>query len=193
MPLLSGAVPKVLPRDTLAYVRLANVPDTVDRFLATGTGRMFQDPQLRPLVSDTWATIKESLSQVQEQLGMTLDELISIPQGEIAFGVFRLDGQDRPGLALIVDCGNKLSEAKKLFARLKEMAETSGSRRIEEQTIAGTTVTVFSRGGGGCAEHVFEKDGTFVLCPDPESARAIITHWEGRQRDSFEDNAKFGE
>ena len=186
-----AAAPQILPQETLVYIRVANVPETVERFLQTGTGRMFSDPQVRPMVSDAYATAKEAFAQVQEQLGMSLDELLSIPQGEIAFGMFPVEGQEFPGMALIVDCGKNVASARKFFDRLKEMAEAAGER-VAEDTLAGTKITVLGSGGGrGPRPHLFEKDSTFVLCPDLESARVILNHWTGRNDRGFEDNAKF--
>jgi hypothetical protein len=171
-------------------VRLADVPDAVARFKQSALGRIINDPQMRPLVSDAYSAINQAFVQVQERLGVSLDELLSIPQGEIAFGGFRLEGQARPGMAFIIDCGQNIATARKLFGRLKEIAEADGARVIEE-TIAGTKVTVIA-GNDGPQFHLFEKDSTFVLCLDVESARTVIANWLGRDRDSFEDNAKFG-
>jgi len=185
-----ATAPKLLPRETLFYVRVADVPDTVARLKQTTMGRILNDPQIRPLASDIYAQINDAFSQVQERLGMSLDELLSIPRGEIAFGVFRLAEQARPGMALILDCGENLPTARKLVGKLKEIGEASGLKIVEE-TVAGTKVTVLS-GGDGPQVHLFEKDSTFVLCPDLESARAIISNWLGRERDAFENNAKFG-
>src|SRR5687768_15982782 len=127
-----ATAPKLLPRETLFYVRVADVPDTIARFKQSGLGRIAGDPQMRPLVSDAYAAVKEAFAQVQEQLGMSLDELLSIPQGEIAFGGFRLEGQGRPGMAFIIDCGQNIVTARKLFGRLKELAETMGGARVVE-------------------------------------------------------------
>jgi hypothetical protein len=186
-----ATAPRLLPRETFFYARVADVPQSIERFKETALGRIANDPQMRPLVSDIYATIKDALAQVQERIGMSLDELLAIPQGEIAFGGFRLEGQARPGMAFIIDCGQNIASARKLFGKLKEIGEASGDVRIVEETVAGTKVTVFAGGGDGPQVHLFEKDSTFVLCPDLESARAVITNWLGREGDAFENNAKF--
>jgi hypothetical protein len=45
---------------------------------------MLRDPQLRPLVSDTYQTLAELFEQVRSELGITLDELLAIPSGQVA-------------------------------------------------------------------------------------------------------------
>src|SRR5687768_5500695 len=83
-----AAAPELLPHNTLVFVRIADVPDTVERLKQTSMGRMLSDPQMQPLVRDAWGSVKEAFAQVQDRLGMSLDELLSIPQREIAIGLF---------------------------------------------------------------------------------------------------------
>jgi hypothetical protein len=171
------------------FVRIADVPDTVERLKQTSLGRMLSDPQMQPLVRDAWGSVKEAFAQVQDRLGMSLDELLSIPQREIAIGLFEIPDRAEPGFALIVDCGNNLKTAQKLFGRVKELMAEAG-RRVEEQTIEGTKVTTFYRGNRP-GEHVFERDSTFALCADLESARAVLAHWTGHDDGGLSENAKY--
>ena len=178
-----------MPHNTLVFVRIADVPDTVERLKQTSMGRMLSDPQMQPLVRDAWGSVKEAFAQVQDRLGMSLDELLSIPQREIAIGLFEIPDRAEPGFALIVDCGNNLKTAQKLFGKVKELMAEAG-RRVEEQTIEGTKVTTFYRGNRP-GEHVFERDSTFALCADLESARAVLAHWTGHDDGGLSENAKY--
>ncbi len=76
----------LLPKETLAYVRLAHVPEFAARFRETAFGRMLSDPQMKPLVDHLYGQAVAEVDQFKEQLGLSLDELLAIPQGEIALG-----------------------------------------------------------------------------------------------------------
>jgi len=184
-----AAAPQLLPHNTLVFVRVADVPDTVERLKQTGMGRMLLDPQMQPLVRDAWSAVKDAFTQVQERIDMSLDELLSIPQREIAVGLFEVPDRAEPGFALILDCGDNLKTAQKLFDKVKELAAIDG-RRIEEQTVDGTKVTVFYRGNRP-GEHVFERDSTFAVCADLESAKAVLAHWTGYDDGGLSENAKY--
>ena len=44
------STPRLLPHDTLAYVRVSDTKDLVTRFQETALGRIGRDPQIKPLV-----------------------------------------------------------------------------------------------------------------------------------------------
>ena len=76
--------PHLLPIDTLAYIRINNADEIRRDFGDSSVGKMLNDPELRPLVSDTYQTLAELFEQIGADLGITLDELLSIPSGQIA-------------------------------------------------------------------------------------------------------------
>jgi hypothetical protein len=80
---LPGA-PRLLPEDTLAYIRIDNADELRDGLVDSSLGRMLADPKLRPFASDVYQTMAELFQQVGDQLGLTLDELLAIPTGQVA-------------------------------------------------------------------------------------------------------------
>ena len=47
--------PKLLPEQTLVYFRVANMPDLIEKFQQTSTGRLAKDEQLKPLLGQVLA------------------------------------------------------------------------------------------------------------------------------------------
>ena len=76
--------PRLLPKDTLAYIRIDNVDDMRTDMAASSMGRMMNDPQLKPFVSEVYSTLAELFEQFGEQIGLSLDELLAIPTGQVA-------------------------------------------------------------------------------------------------------------
>ena len=75
--------PHLLPEDTLAYIRLDSADDIRVDFADSSMGRMLSDPKLKPFVSDVYRTMAEVFEQIGAELGVSLDELLAIPSGQI--------------------------------------------------------------------------------------------------------------
>ena len=92
--LLSGAswanaqghlsAPKLFPSKTLAYVRVDDTRDMKAKMEATGMGKMMNDPQIAPILGTFYSTFVGQLQGMQDAIGLNLDELLSIPNGELA-------------------------------------------------------------------------------------------------------------
>src|SRR6188768_3719449 len=104
----------LLPKDTLAYIRLAHVPEFAARFRETGFGRMLNDPQMKPLVDHLYGQAVNEVDQFKEKLGLSLDELLAIPQGEIALAIVPVVDQ-APAIVLVVDTAHNTANAKKFL------------------------------------------------------------------------------
>ncbi|MCM2369061.1 DUF3352 domain-containing protein [Aporhodopirellula aestuarii] len=78
---------RLLPSDTYVYLRIRDTTDLKAGFSRSSLGKMLNDPAMRPFVSDTYETLSETLAEFASQIGLSLDELLAIPQGQIALGV----------------------------------------------------------------------------------------------------------
>lgn len=79
--------PRVLPVDTMVYVQLDSADGFREDLSNTSLGKMIADPKLRPFADDFYATARDLFDSVSEQVGVNLDELLAIPQGQVAFAV----------------------------------------------------------------------------------------------------------
>ncbi|MFK8114529.1 MAG: DUF3352 domain-containing protein [Rubripirellula sp.] len=76
--------PRLLPEDALAYIRIDDVDQLREDFGTSSVGRMMADPKLKPLAGDFYQILAELFEQVGSQLGISLDELLAIPSGQVA-------------------------------------------------------------------------------------------------------------
>ncbi|MEO1527029.1 MAG: DUF3352 domain-containing protein [Planctomycetota bacterium] len=83
---LPGA-PRLLPQDTMAYIRLDNADDLRDDLEDSSVGRMLNDPKLKPFADELYSTARDLFDEISDQVGVTLDELLSIPHGQVAIAV----------------------------------------------------------------------------------------------------------
>jgi len=81
---------RLLPDNTVLYIRFADTVETVAKFQETAIGRITQDPAMKPLVSQLYGTAVEAFQRVEGEIGASLDDLLSIPQGEMCLAMVRL-------------------------------------------------------------------------------------------------------
>src|SRR5262249_28040530 len=116
--------PQILPPYTLGLVRIPDAPLLAERFRDTSLGRVFQDPQMKPLVGQLYRTAQEAFKQVEQAIGVPLDQLLKIPQGEICVAFIAAeDFEQEPGFVVLIDTKDEAVQARKLLQAAETIAE----------------------------------------------------------------------
>ena len=110
--------PKLLPKKTLAYVRIADSRELVESFMKTSVGRLSQDEKIKPLIMHLYGSVTQAFAQVQDQIGVSLGEILSIPQGEVCGAII---GRER-GRTGVRGLGRRRRKD-------ADRAQTAGTRR----------------------------------------------------------------
>src|SRR5262245_32624707 len=167
--------PQILPHYTLAAIRIANVPQLAERFQQTAIGRVSQDPQMKPLVGQAFKAVQDAYKQIEANIGLPLDQLLKIPQGEVCVGfVATPDFEQDPGLVIIIDTKD---QSWKLLAAAEGLAQRRGGKRTAER-VAGEDVTVFI-GLPGSRLYFIERDGMVVIATAKPIMEMVIANLSG--------------
>ncbi|MHB1034224.1 MAG: DUF3352 domain-containing protein [Pirellulales bacterium] len=181
---------KLFPPNTVAYVSVASVPDLVERFKQSATGRMIQDPQLKPLIAQLYGSALQAAGEVQNQLGVTVPEILAVFQGEISVALVAPE-KSTPALVVLVDAGDRVPTVRKLFELLLARLGQEGAAKKEE-TISGTKVTISDVPNQEDQKIVyFEKDGTVALSTNVEVVKTLLAVWNGEKKDTLSENDKY--
>lgn len=155
--------PQILPHYTLAAVRIADVPQLAERFQQTAIGRVGQDPQMKPLVGQVFGAAQEAFRKNEERVGgLTLSELLTLPQGEFSIAIVSPPEQE-PGLVMLIDVKHKALQARKLIPLIEAIA-----RRIIDQL-----------GLEWDRLYVEERDETFILATNRLIMQSLLANWDG--------------
>lgn len=181
--------PKILPEGTLAYVRISDVQDLVAKFKETATGRMFQDQNIAPLVTQLYGSVEEQWKQIEDQVGLPLGELLKIPQGEVCFAVVP-QGDGPPAILLLVDVKDKIISVNKLLEKGEALLTENGGTKTSE-VIEDVKVNIYTGPGEQTAVQ-FDKDGTVVITTSKDLVKPLLLAWTGNSEvKSLADNVKF--
>lgn len=180
---------RLLPDRTLLYVAVPNVPEFVERFQNTALGRMSADPQMQPLVKSLYGSAADAVAKAQEQIGLSLPELLGLPQGQLAFGLVAPESGP-PAPVVILEAGKEAGKLQVLVQQGSRTLEQSGGRRAEE-SIGGVPVITYTMSEDGPNVTFFEKDGTLVASTDAQIVKNVLAAWNDEKVATLAENSRF--
>lgn len=183
------SVPRLFPKSTVVLVSVVDAPDMARRLMNTAWGRMSQDPQMRPLFLSLYGSALEAVDSVRDQIGLSLPEILAIPQGELALAMVA-PKRGTPKVLVLFDTGDQISKAAGLIDLAETAIQASGAIR-SEQTVLGTKIVVYEGLDDGGQLAYFVKDGTIVVGSDPEIVATVLGVWNGSKGDVLADNPHF--
>ena len=193
LPLLAArpSAPKLLPQTTLAYLRVGNSTELVERFKETSIGQITQDETIRPLLEQLYGEALTAFVAIEDELGLSLDELLKLPQGEACIALVSSE-TGTPMLMIMIEVGDRMAEAEKLLDRLEEEILKDGGTKKDE-TVGETELTTYQSAGEDPFT-LFKRDGVVVACTSTILSRQLINVWDGTPPANFKslaDNRKF--
>jgi hypothetical protein len=181
--------PELLPETTIALVRIADTQQMLVKFRETSMGKMSQDKQIQPLLSQVYIAAQDAWKQVEERVGVPLDRILRVPQGEIFVAAVPLE-EGPPGIIALIDTRDQAATARKLLESGERALLENGGEKTSE-TIEQTSVTIYRLPDGQSVAQ-FEKDGTFVLTNQKVLVAPLLKAWAGQpEGKTLADNEKF--
>jgi hypothetical protein len=181
--------PKLLPHDTLAILRIPDTQEMLSRFRETAIGRIGQDEEIKPLVSQLYAAVQDAWKQIEDRVGVPIDQILRLPQGEVCLAVLPM-AEGPPAVVFFIDTGDQVVTARKLLESGERALLENGGQKASE-TIEDVPVAIYS-GPGGNSVAQFEKDGTIVVASRKEIIAPLLKSWSGQSEEkTLADNEKF--
>lgn len=186
---------KRLPKNVLGYVSLRNVADFKTQWPKTLLGQLERDESLKDFRNEIVKQLAESSQEIENQLGMTLSELVSIPQGEIAAALVAGAG-GKFSAVLFMDVGDRSEAVQKLLTKAADALEKDGLKRSEEE-VEETRVVVFQNTEDAenrkpvDAGAYFLKDSFVVVGSDLAALKSVLTRWDGKDDRVLAENEVF--
>lgn len=180
---------RLFPEESLVFVRVANASEFGERLRQTSTGKMIQDPQLRPFIEALYGKVGELYANdAEEKVGIAWEDLKKLPKGEVAFAVVARPDK-RPALLLMIDQGTEPSVVGKLVDRVLEIAEEQGGE-ISNEKIGDVEVTVVrDKDAENRMFGVCQREDTIIAATDPNVIRGVLWHWDHAGDEASADTA----
>ncbi len=131
-PEVPGA-PRLLPEDTLAYLRVDNADEFRKGLAESPIGQMLDDPSMRPFASEIFQMMTELFERIGNEFGMTLDEMLAIPHGQVAIAAMPGNLSDETEQAVEEDAGDESPDAirRRIDRKRKQQNSFAGLLLVE--------------------------------------------------------------
>lgn len=170
--------PQVLPASTLAVVRIADTPLLVSRFKSTAIGQVFSDPRIKPFVAQLYQSAQNAFKEVESQVGLPLDKILNIPQGELCVAFVAPPDLEQPaGVVVIIDTKGQVQNARALISAAEQIAAKRGGGRTLER-FGKEEIAVFS-GLGPKPVFAIDREGLFVFATARSHIESILANFNG--------------
>lgn len=188
---------QILPKETFLYLSVPNVEVLKRETAASSMGQLWQDPSMADFKSEIsgafTSEIEAGLSQVQDVLGLSVDELLAIPSGEISIAIS--SAGNRVGGVLFLDFGEHEAEVQGLLDKAVAALANSSSLESADDEFDGTPLTMFNvvspqRPKTPLAREFgwFIKDQRLVASNSKAVLESILSNWGGGSDDSLVGN-----
>ncbi|RCS54337.1 hypothetical protein DTL42_04110 [Bremerella cremea] len=178
---------QIMSDQTVVFLRIADTQDYVKKLDQTAIGRAASDPQMQPFVNGIWQTLKQSVADAEERSGISLEELLSIPQGELAIGVVAMQ-EGNPGVVILCELGEDTRVTEKVLDLLETVATNDGAT-IERNKFKNSEITLIRGKNGPLAVCIHEH--TLLASNRIEALEDMLDHWDGKREDSLAADDRF--
>lgn len=184
---------KLLPKETLIFVTIPDVSQSKAEWDKSTGGAMFRDAELKPFLDDLKKKLSELSEQVQGELGVSIDDLLKLPQGEVTFAVMEQPAR-KVSAVLMVDYGESKEIVEKLLKKLHESLEDATEHSAEDVNDVEIHTFTFKDAGEDFPFKTlsyFNDENHLVFGSEMAALKAILDRWEGDSDNTLAANDTF--
>ncbi len=189
---------QMLPKETFFYLSVPDAETLKEAFAASSSGKMWADPAFddfrKEIQTAFESELSEGMAKIQEALGLSLEEILAIPAGEVSLAISGAPG-NKMGAAIFLDFGSHQSEVETLLAKAVSALSQAPSLQQANATVDGTELTLFNVTAEIAKKTPlakefgwFVKDERLVISNSRALMEAVLANWEGNETDSLQAN-----
>jgi len=124
---------RVLPDSTVFLLKVENVRALREAFQQSQYGQLWNDEGMRDLREDLASKLKEASDTLRAKIGVTLRELLELPQGTFAVAAIARDDPKLPvAVSVMADAGANAAKMTEVMNRSTKQAEQAGAKVVVE-------------------------------------------------------------
>ena len=186
---------KLLPKSTLLFVSVPDVPETRSQFQKSLFGSMLNDKEFKPFFDQVQDKIKEASDKLQDELGVTVSELLALPQGEITFAVLEKPTR-KISIVLMFDYGDNKETVEKLLKKMHDALDGDVAEHSAEDVDDVKVHTYAFKDSDESspfkqAISYFNDEQYLVFSNEVEALKEVLQRWDGKSDDTLADNDAF--
>jgi hypothetical protein len=142
-PARAAAPPeRVLPDSTVFLFKINDVKAFREAFRGSHYGQLWNDTAMKDFRDDVTQKLEDATRPLREKIGVSLRELLELPQGAISVAVLSRDDPKLPvAIAILADAGDNKDKMAEVLTKATKQAEDAGAKGSQE-TFNGLTIHV---------------------------------------------------
>jgi hypothetical protein len=134
-PLAQASTPpeRILPDSTIFLLKINDVKNLREAFRGSQYGQLWNDPAMKDFKDDLIHKIEEAAKPITDRLGLSLSELLELPQGSVSIAALTRDDPKMPvAVAILADAGTNKEKMADVLTRATKQAEDAGAKTSQE-------------------------------------------------------------
>ena len=168
---------QLLPETTVGLLKVRDLRELIEKLKDSSGGQMMQSDSVAPLVESLYQNATKQYDNVQEQIGLSLEEIQSLPSGEITVAWIAPRRKDMAFIVMI-ETDEENEVVTKALDRGRELYESETETEIEteenEFSVKIETVSI-----EGSPAYFANHDGLLIGSSSKEELEDIFTRWAG--------------
>ena len=200
-----AAPEKVFPDSAVFFAKVNNAAGLREAFRHSQFGQLWSDSALKPFRDDASNRLDERSKSLKEKVGLSLSELLELPQGTVALALLPKDEGEQPAaLVISLDAGFNADKLADVLAKATKLGDEQGGKVAKEEFKGLSVTSILPPKPRDAKEDqpppppiVWARDGTqFTIGTDLAVVKDIIANASGRSAnalgsfDSFTSAAK---
>jgi hypothetical protein len=185
---------KTLPSTTVFFAKAKNVSQLRDAFWKTAYGQLLADPAMKDFEAEVLEKLDEASKVLKDKVGVTLKELVTLPEGTVSFAVVsKAEGKIPVAVLIQADAGKNAEKMSEVMAKAMKIAKEEAKDNAKVSTEKFKDLELHTIGSGKENEPTFvwTRIGTvFHIASDVDALKDLISHADGRE-DSLAKNVSF--
>lgn len=180
----------LLPDNTVAYLSAPDTNDLSKRFMQTAMGRMSQQEKMKPLVAQVYKEVQDLAAPLEDLIGLTLADLLGVPQGEFTLAVVAPKGEI-PAFVGLLDVKEQIVAVEAMLEKADKVLRDNEAVKTTEK-VGETSIVVYKIAGTAQRQVAyFERAGTLVVGTNLRVLKKLLAAWDGDQKDTLAASKKF--
>lgn len=183
-----------VPSQTPFFMTIKDVAQFKDKLGQTSLGKLFRDPGMQPFLQEIHSKIADVTKMFESETGMSVEELASIPQGEITIALVIGPNPGQFSFVLFLNFRGKEESYKKVVDLIQKAQENNG-QKLKEEEIEGHTVTLIpveqNESPVKVAPAYCVVGSTMVFSSHTSALKMILARWDGKHDQTLAESESY--
>ncbi len=185
---------KLLPKDTLVFFTISDVPELKEKFDKSSMGQIIHDPKMKPFMDDVQKKIDEASTELENEIGVSIRDLMELPKGELSIAILEKPAR-KMSVVMMFEYGDNQATIDKLLKKMDESLDKEEAEHSTEE-IGDVTLHVYTlktpEPDNPFKTIVYFTDASYlVVSSEVEAIKEVLERWEGDSDDTLAQNEQF--